>query len=88
MSKDKIQPAAPILPEPIKKKSFNGGLEPGVSIHSASLRRVPLESEDANKELLARVAKMDSKQFRKFKSDPENVKALDEAQRRKRGLYE
>jgi hypothetical protein len=84
--KDTIQPASPILPEPIKKKSFNGGLEPGFSIRSFPLKRIDSEVEDADKELLTRVGKMDSKEFKKFKADPSNVKALDEAQKRKRGL--
>jgi hypothetical protein len=89
MSKDRIQPAAPVLPEAVeKKRGFNGGLEPGVSVRSLPRQRVDVEPEDPHKELLTRVAKMNSKEFTKFKSDPANVKALDEAQRRKRGLYE
>jgi hypothetical protein len=84
---DKIQPAAPISPDVVeKKRRFNGGLQPGVSVRGLPIQRVAVEPQDADKELLARVAKMDSKQFRKFKADPANVKALDEAQRRKRGL--
>jgi hypothetical protein len=86
---DKIQPAAPVLPETVeKKRGFNGGLEAGVSVRSLPRQRVDVEPEDPHKNFLPVSRRLNSKEFRKFKSDPANVKALDEAERRKRGLYE
>ena len=58
--RERIQPAAPVLPEAVeKKRGFNGGLEPGVSVRSLPRQRVDVEPEDPHKELLARVTKIE-----------------------------
>ena len=90
-----VVPAVPVSPVPASRMCPRtripvSGIEPG-SLHGRRADFNPEPQQEPGQEhrdLLRKVGKMDAAEFKTFKNNPANLKALDAAQRWKRGNQE
>jgi hypothetical protein len=80
MTEIKQQPPLVVFTPPPKKRNFSGGIVPGSLSGRRPIVSMPVEEENEHSELLKRVGKMGT-EFRAWKKDPDNARALDAALR-------